>query len=304
VATTAVRMPETETLSRCLLCDSAQIQAVDAEYDLCRCGNCGYIFDNPRPTVGAIVNFYSVPGKYDDWLAAEAPREQLWTRRLKKLVAHAERGDLLDVGAGTGQFLNLARPYFRSVAGTEVSETALKIAKNKYGLNLTPGQIEDSDLPPNYFDTITLFHVLEHVPDPKRTITRCFELLKVGGVLLICVPNDVLAWTSKVKILGKKLGLRPFQKFSPALGIPRIFTSNEIHLSHFAPPVLKHLLQQSGLEVIDESIDPYYASRGVKQLLHAGYFSFHRVFFGLTRSNRYDTIWMLARKANKPVHST
>lgn len=304
MATLAVKIPETETLSHCLLCHGISIKSVDAEYNLCRCADCGYIFDNPRPTLAAIVNFYSTPRKYDSWLVAEASRQELWKRRLKKLLRHAGRGRLLDVGTGTGQFLNLAKPHFHHVSGTEVSQTALKIAKEKYGLDLWQGQIEDFTHSPIGFDTITLFHVLEHVPDPQKTIARCLELLNVGGMLLVCVPNDVLAWTSKIKILGKKLGLRPFQKFSPALGIPRVFTSNEIHLSHFAPPVLRRLLEQSGLEVIEESLDPYYAFTGVKQRLHAAYFIFHRLFFGLTRANRYDTIWMLARKVSKPPLSS
>lgn len=301
MATAVVRTPEMETLSRCLLCDSARIQAVDAEYNLCRCEACGYAFDNPRPTLAAIVNFYSTPKKYDTWLVAEGAREKLWKRRLKKLLKHAERGSLLDVGTGTGQFLNLAKPHFSSVSGTEVSETGIKIAKEKYGLDIRQGQIEEVNLPEKSFDTITLFHVLEHVADPNKTISRCRELLKVGGVLLVCVPNDVLAWTSKIKILGKKLGLRAFQKFSPKLGIPRVFTSNEIHLSHFAPSVLRRLLEQSGLAVIEESIDPYYASTGIKQILHAGYCVFHRLVFGMTQVNRYDTIWMLARKVLTPT---
>lgn len=296
MATVAAVMPEMETLSHCLLCGSARIQAADAEYNLQRCQACGYVFDNPRPTLAAIVNFYSTPKKYDTWLVAELSREELWKRRLKKLLRHAERGTLLDVGTGMGQFLNLARTHFHRVAGTEVSQTALKIAKEKYGLELVQGQIEDADLPKNSFDTITMFHVLEHVSDAKKTIARCKELLKDGGVLLVCVPNDVLAWTSKVKILGRKLGLRPFQKFSPKLGIPRVFTSNEIHLSHFAPPILRRLLEQSDLEVIEESLDPYYASTGIKQVLHSGYFAFHRLLFGITQANRYDTIWMVARK--------
>jgi len=299
VATVAARKPELETLSRCLLCDGARIQAVDAEYNLYLCEVCGYIFDNPRPTLPAIVNFYSTPKKYDTWLATEESREELWNRRLKKLLRHAKRGNLLDVGTGTGQFLNLAKAHFNSVSGTEVSQTGLRVAKEKYGLELYQGQIEDTNLPEDSFDTITLFHVLEHVPDPRKTIARCKELLRAGGVLLVCVPNDVLAWTSKVKILGKKLGLGPFQKFSPKLGVPRVFTSNEIHLSHFAPGVLRRFLEETGFRVIEESLDPYYAATGVKQLLHSGYYIFHRLLFALARANRYDTIWMLARKATR-----
>jgi ubiquinone/menaquinone biosynthesis C-methylase UbiE len=298
MATIATRMEDRETLSCCLLCNSGRIQAADGEYHLYQCEACGYMFDNPRPTIEALVSFYSKPGKYDSWLVEEASRERLWKRRLKKLLKCAGSGTLLDVGAGTGQFLNLARPFFSHVTGTEVSQTALRIAKERYNLDLSQGQIEECDLPGNSFDTITLFHVLEHVPDPRKTIARCSELLNVGGVLVICVPNDVLAWTSKVKMLGKKLGLRAFQKFSPKFGLPRAMSSNEIHLSHFTPAVLRSSLKQADLTVIDESLDPYYAASGVRQLLHSAYYVFHRLLFGLSHVNRYDTIWMMARKSS------
>lgn len=298
MATVATGMKDWETLSHCLLCNSDRIQAADVDFNLYRCEACGYLFDNPRPTLEALVSFYSKAGKYDSWLVAEAPRERLWKRRLKKLLKHAGGGSLLDVGTGTAQFLNLAKPFFNHVTGTEVSQSAVSIAKEKYKLDIAHGQIEACDLPRNSFDTITLFHVLEHVPDPRKTIVRCSELLNAGGVLLVCVPNDVLAWTSKVKILGKRLGLRPFQKFSPKMGLPRAFTSNEIHLSHFTPPVLRRSLEQAGLAIIDESLDPYYAVSGVRQVLHSAYYVFHRLLFGLLEVNGYDTIWMVARKSS------
>jgi ubiquinone/menaquinone biosynthesis C-methylase UbiE len=292
----ASEMSEMERLSSCLLCGGVRVQSVDAEYNICECQECGYVFDNPRPTLRAIINFYSKPRKYDSWLAVEKSREALWTRRLNKLIRYSRRGNLLDVGAGTGQFLSLAKPYFDRLTGTEVSETGLAIAKEKYGLDLTQGQVEDSSLREDNFDVVTLFHVLEHVPDPKKTIERCKELLKVGGLLLICVPNDVLSWTSKIKIFARLLGLPAFQKFSPKLGMPRVFTSSEIHLSHFSPPVLRRFLEQEGFIILEESLDPYYASTGLGQVMHKSYYSLHQALFGLTHHNRYDTIWMLARK--------
>ena len=82
--TAAAVVAEVETLSACLLCDSARIQALDAEYDFYRCDACGYVFDNPRPTLVSIIRFYSAPQKYDSWLDAEDSREELWKRRLKK----------------------------------------------------------------------------------------------------------------------------------------------------------------------------------------------------------------------------
>ena len=297
MATVATQMQDWETLSHCLVCDSERIQAADSEYNLYRCQVCGYVFDNPRPTLRALVSFYSKPGKYDSWLVAEAPRERLWERRLRKLLKHAGRGNLLDVGTGTGQFLKVAKPYFTHVTGTEVSQSGLSIAKEKYDLDIAHGELEECDLPRESFDTITLFHVLEHVPDPRKTIAVCRDLLKTDGILLVCVPNDVLAWTSKIKLLGKRLGLRPFQKFSPKIGVPRAFSSREIHLSHFTATVLRRSLEKAGLEVLDESLDPYYSATGIWHILHSAYYAFHCFLFGLLHVNRYDTIWMVARKS-------
>lgn len=289
-------MQDWETLSRCLLCDSERIQAADTAYNLCRCQACGFVFDNPRPTLQALVTFYSKPGKYDSWLEVEAPRDRLWKRRMRKLRKHAGRGSLLDVGTGTGQFLNVARPYFSHVTGTEVSQSGRRVAREKYGLDIVDGELEACGLPRAHFDTVTLFHVLEHVPDPRKTIALCRDLLKTGGILLLCVPNDVLAWTSKLKLLGKRLGLGAFQKFSPKIGVPRVFTSREIHLSHFTAPVLRNSLSEAGFEILEESLDPYYAAAGTRLALHSAYYAFHRLLFRLGHVNRYDTIWLVARK--------
>ena len=110
------------------------------------------------------------------------------------------------------------------------------------------------------------------------------------------MPNDVLAWTSKIKKVGKKLGLRSFQKFSPKLGISRAGASREIHLSHFTPPVLCRLLENCGLQVTEESLDPYYVSRGIRLFLDNAYYAAHRALYAVLKTNRYDTIWMVARK--------
>jgi 2-polyprenyl-3-methyl-5-hydroxy-6-metoxy-1,4-benzoquinol methylase len=287
---------DTEIALVCNVCGSDQIQKVDPEFNFCRCGSCGYVFDSPRPSFAEISAFYSQAGKYDAWLKEEQARDMLWKRRLKKLLHFGATGSLLDIGAGYGQFLHHARPFFSEVTGTEVSNSAVALAKEKYGLALLAGQVEELDLPPDFYDTITLFHVLEHVPDPGKLVRRCHALLKSQGVLVIAVPNDVLAWTSKLKKIGKRLGLKPFQKFSPELGISRAGASREIHLSHFTPAVLRQLLKNCELRVIDESLDPYYVSSGVGVVLDGAYYAIHRALHAFLQINRYDTIWMVARK--------
>ena len=287
---------DTEIVLACSVCGSDRVQKIDSDFNFCRCDSCGFVFDSPRPSFAAISAFYSQAGKYDIWLNEERARDMLWKRRLKKLLRAGAKGSLLDIGTGYGQLLHHARPHFVEVSGTEVSESAIDLAKEKYGLSLLAGQVEALDLPPQSFDTITLFHVLEHVPDPGKLVSRCHVLLRGQGILVIAVPNDVLAWTSKIKKLGNKLGLRPFQKFSPKLGISRAGTSREIHLSHFTPSVLHRLLERSGLRVIQESLDPYYVSGGSRLLLDSTYYGLHRLLHASLKINGYDTIWMVARK--------
>jgi len=286
----------TEVVPACNVCGSNRIQKVDSDFNFCRCDSCGYVFDSPRPSFAQISAFYSQAGKYDTWLDQERARDVMWKRRLKKLSQYSSKGRLLDVGTGYGQFLHHARPFFAQVNGTEVSESAVRLAKEKYGLSLIVGQVEALDLPSQSFDMITLFHVLEHVPDPLKLVNVCQALLRAQGILVIAVPNDVLAWTSKIKKIGKKMGLRSFQKFSPKLGISRVGTSREIHLSHFAPPVLRRLLGGCGLEMMEESLDPYYVSTGIRLFVDSAYCALHCLLHATLKINRYDTIWMVARK--------
>jgi ubiquinone/menaquinone biosynthesis C-methylase UbiE len=285
-----------EVVLSCNVCRSDRIQNVDSEFNFCRCDCCGYVFDSPRPSIAEVAAFYSQPAKYDSWLKEERGRDALWRRRLRKLLRHRAEGSLLDIGAGIGQFLHHAQPLFKQVAGTEVSESAARIAREKYGIELYTGQTEELDLPPASFDNVTLFHVLEHVPDPVRLMGRCRELLRPQGILAIAVPNDVRAWSSRIKKLGKRLGLGTFQKFSPVLGISRAGTSREIHLSHFTPEVLRRLLEESGFALVEESLDPCYVSIGARRLVDSIYYALHRALHAALKVNYYDTIWMIARK--------
>jgi len=293
-----------ETVSTCNVCNSHSIAHIDPECNLCGCSACGYVFDSPRPNQQEITAFYSQQGKYDSWLSNAAARDALWKRRLKMLLPYRAPGNLLDVGTGIGQFLHQAKPYFSEVAGTEISESAVRMAQERYGLEIQRGRIEDLPLSDLSFDNLTLFHVLEHVPDPARLMRRCHQLLRPGGMAVIAVPNDVLAWGSGLKKLGKRMGLRAFRKFSRVTGIPKAGTSSEIHLSHFTPVVLRRLLSSSGFEIVEEGLDPYYAASGVWKLAHSAYYALHRVMFKLSGANRYETIWMIARKKEDSVQDS
>src|SRR5258708_803987 len=182
----------TELLQQCSVCGSTMLDVVDPECNVAQCRVCGFIFDNPRPTLEELIGFYSKPGKYDSWLNELGPRHRLWKRRLSKLRSTRKTGSLLDVGTGIGQFLDQARNDYREVYGTEVSSAAVKIASDKYNLDLFQGTIEEFNPRGKSFDNITLFHVLEHVTDPRLLLRKCHSLLSAEGILVVAVPNEVV----------------------------------------------------------------------------------------------------------------
>lgn len=292
-----------ETLESCNICNSRQIKSIDPEYHLCQCTECGYVFDSPRPTLEEIIGFYSKKGQYDHWLREDKSRVAIWTWRLNKLKKYLPLGRLLDVGAGIGEFLHYAQPFFSHVTGTEISSTGVQVARQKYDLELLHGQVETLDLPLASFDMISIFHVLEHVPSPVSFLARLKELLRPGGLLVCAVPNDVLAWRSRQNSLGKRLGHKKFEHFSPVLGTPKVCSVEEVHLSHFTPLVLRRLFENSGFEIVEQSLDPYFLRSGVRGAKDRLRYGLHWMLRALTGLNRYDTIWMVARNAASEKHS-
>jgi SAM-dependent methyltransferase len=285
---------ELVTLSQCCVCGSRTLIRIDQANRICRCGHCGYVFDNPRPTLRAIVAFYSQPGKYDSWLDEEGNRSLLWKRRLKILKRYRSSGSLLDVGTGTGQFLAIARECF-AVKGTEVSEAAVRIARTRYGLDVVQGQIEEVQLGDG-FDVITLYHVLEHVPDPLATVRKCRQLLNPGGLLVIAVPNDLVGPRSMAKRMLALAGVGRFKGRRYGLGRIRLDESQgEIHLSHFTPPVLRLLVRRSGLNVVNEGLDPYFVAKGIKKIAHEALFTLCSFIRKTTGLNVYDAMLFVAR---------
>jgi SAM-dependent methyltransferase len=300
---------DVEVLDTCNVCDSRRLVPVDVENNIWRCRSCGYVFDNPRPTSLEIAAFYSKPTQYDSWLSAEGARDALWRRRLRKLTTVSKQGTLLDIGAGTGQFLYHARSFFTQVSGTEVSKSAIETAKEKYELELIEGDVTDIEFGRHVvFDNITLFHVLEHVPNPRKTIERCWSLLSDGGVVVVAAPNDILSFSrrlkTRVKILLRRIGVRRFTE-PGKLGLSRIAldgSSDEIHLSHFTPSVLRRLLENSGFLILKESLDPYYVATGIRLFRCHCLYMLAQLVKLVLRRNVYATIWIAGKKVVSTSH--
>lgn len=287
-----------ETLATCPICGGADLKVLDPLSNICACDPCGYVFDNPRPALDELIAFYSRADKYDSWLLEERGRDAMWKRRLKLLLRIRKEGSLLDVGAGIGQFLHFAQPHFSSVCGTEVSRSAAEIAERKYGIRLKLGPIETIDFGPRRFDNITIFHVLEHVPNPKQLIDTVTGLLTPDGILMIAVPNDIWSLKSWVKRMLSPIRLRRFAELGE-MGLPKIELDgslSEIHLSHFTPRSLGSLLERCGYAIIANSLDPFYSATGLEKIRRAAFYGACRAWDFLFELNVYDTILTIARK--------
>ena len=120
-------------------------------------------------------------------------------------------GSLLDIGAGTGDFLKMAQGKGWEVYGTEPNKNAAKLALEK-GIELESSL---NDFKKKQFDVVTLWHVLEHIPNLEETIVKLSNLVKPNGTLIIAVPNF------------KSFDAKYYGKFWAAFDAPR-------HLWHFS----------------------------------------------------------------------
>lgn len=128
------------------------------------------------------------------------------------------RGRLLDIGCGNGSFIEFMNNYGWETTGLDFDTEAVKTAKQK-NLNVKLGSLDEQKFPTNYFDVITLSHVIEHVYDPLELIKECFRILKPDGKMVLSTPNN------------KSLGHKYFKENWRGLEPPRhihIFTRKSI----------------------------------------------------------------------------
>jgi SAM-dependent methyltransferase len=178
-------------------------------------------------------------------------REAMWRRRFHRVLGDVPPGQLLDVGAGIGTFLAIARDEGWAVEGTEVSSTAIAHAQERYGLALRAGLLEEA-APPGPYDAISLWHVIEHVPDPVATLRFCHGILRDRGRIILAMPNDgAPAW--RLTAIGNRV--RRAVRRPPSTRYERLRPGVESHIQHFDRKSIQWLLSASGFTVDQMAVD-------------------------------------------------
>lgn len=168
------------------------------------------------------------------------------------------KGKILDIGAGTGEFLSVARQDGWETIGVEPSDKAKQIAINK-GVSFVAAIAELED---RSFDVITMWHVLEHVPDLDHQIKELKRLLKPSGSLIIAVPNF------------KSFDAQHYGKFWAAYDVP-------IHFWHFSKTAIQKLFQKEQMElvkILPMKFDSFYVSL-LSEKYKTGRMNFIKAFF-------------------------
>jgi SAM-dependent methyltransferase len=135
---------------------------------------------------------------HENYFAEKASRPEVSpTRRIvdyKRALRYLEQVTgsrrLLDIGCGAGVFLSLAKRNRWNVSGVELSPKLASICKATLNVPIANGRFEEMELPRKSFDVITLWDVIEHVLDPVACIRQARELLKPGGILVFCTPDE------------------------------------------------------------------------------------------------------------------
>jgi SAM-dependent methyltransferase len=195
-----------------------------------RCRQCDLVYADPRPPDNDVLEIYSA---VEDplYIAERTGRILTFEHHLKPMLRFTGPPDgrkLLDVGAYTGVFVEIAAQHGWDAWGVEPSAWAVAQACDQ-GLQMISGTLEDAGLEETSFDVVTMWDVIEHVTSPAATLTAAWRVLKPGGYLVV--------HTMDLNSLFARLMGRRWPWFM------------EMHLTYFTRQTLREMLEESGFTV-------------------------------------------------------
>lgn len=236
------------TYSQCPVCNSKQIENYFSAKDytvsneiftITKCNDCTHLFTQNVASQNDIGKYYqsenyishsdTQDGVINKLYHAVRKRTLAGKKNLVQKETGKQEGKILDIGCGTGAFLNTMKEANWNATGLEPDDTARKKVLELYKIEAKPSH-EIFDLPTNNYDAITMWHVLEHVHQLQEYIAHLKNMLTANGKIFIAVPN----YTS--------YDAQHYGAHWAAYDVPR-------HLYHFSPKSMKALVEQHGLRI-------------------------------------------------------
>lgn len=282
--------------TNCPICNSDQLQSVlklndwflsMEEFELLECEHCNFLITNPHPETEKLSEYY----KSDEYISHTNDKKGLFSslyqsarkialkNKYNTITKFKQEGSILDIGCGTGEFLNYFKQKGWKVSGIEPDTDARNRAIENYNLNVF-GESKIREFEQYSFDVISMWHVLEHVPDLNKRMNELFTLLQNNGFAIIALPNF------------KSFDASCYKEYWAAYDVPR-------HLFHFSQKSVRLLGEKHGFKLVDTlpmKFDSYYVSL-LSEKYKNGSKNLVRAFVNGKKSNQY------AKKNNKNYSS-
>jgi 2-polyprenyl-3-methyl-5-hydroxy-6-metoxy-1,4-benzoquinol methylase len=249
-----------EQLNNCPVCQSQTFEEYltiqdytvsQEQFKIVTCQKCGFRFTNPRPNGEAIGEYYKAESYISHTNTSKGLISKIY-QEVRKFTLKGKlnlinrlspnRGKLLDVGCGTGMFLNVAKENGWKVNGIEPDAGARAIAEETNQIKIKQEVL--SSFENEAFEVITLWHVLEHVHELNATIDWLKDRLSKDGSLIIAVPNH------------ESKDAEIYKEQWAAYDVPR-------HLYHFSQKSIEQLFANHGFELketLPMKFDSFYVS--------------------------------------------
>lgn len=296
-----------EELNKCPVCSGTKfkpfLSCVDhtvsrETFAIVECEACGFRFTNPRPVENEIGKYY----ESEEYISHSGTNRGVVNKiygmvrnytigQKVKLINKQIRNpqfatrNVMDIGCGTGEFLNACKQNGWNVTGIEPSDVARKHAKDNFGIE--PHAPEKLfEINEKKFNVITMWHVLEHVHQLQKTIDQIKNILADDGTFIVAVPN-CNSWDAK-----------KYAEHWAAYDVPR-------HIYHFTKKDIEKLFSQFNfklLEVLPMKFDSYYVSllsekyKTGKSNLVAGFFNGLKSNLNAGGENGYSSQIYILRK--------
>ena len=219
----------------CNLCGGGDAEPIARQngFRIVRCRACGLVYVNPRPPSEEL------PGWYTHYHTRDGASEASWDRLMGRVFRESAeilcasrdgsgRRRLLDVGCGFGGFVAAMRERGWDAEGVDPSPAVVAAAVQR-GRPVRVGTLDALQAEGGSFDAVTMFYVLEHLPDPLAALESAWRLLGSGGTILIRVPHTT-----------------PIVRLLAPLGLGGALYDPPFHLYDFSPAVLRRLLMRAG----------------------------------------------------------
>ncbi|HNW97583.1 MAG TPA: class I SAM-dependent methyltransferase [Bacteroidales bacterium] len=249
-----------EKINNCPVCENTEFLdymictdffLTKEKFNLVKCNKCDFIFINPRPENYKLGQYYNSP----DYISHSGTekgiinkiykivRQHTHNKKYKLINSFSKKKNVLDIGCASGELLSLFKKNNWKTLGLEPNEEARNFAKNQYNIDVID-EVQISTLHNDSFDNITLWHVLEHVPDLNTRIKELKRILTPEGFLFVAVPHC------------DSFDAGYYKEYWAAYDVPR-------HLYHFTPITLEKIFNKHGFSIVKKlpmKFDSYYVS--------------------------------------------